>query len=205
MKLLNQPIGCILLLVFFAFPAFLNAQYIKQPVLDKGSIESQFTSLLNNSSQYEYNGIYYKGIKTNYLNLFKTNFNDTIKSFQNKIQSLQKQLSSKNTIIDSLNSELGNTNELYLTTQKEKNSLNFLGMTLSKGAYNSMLWTIIFGLLALLIIILLLYRKNNAVTVQTKQDLLELKNEYEIHRKRALEREEKLARQHLDELNKYKK
>jgi hypothetical protein len=68
-----------------------------------------------------------------------------------------------------------------------------------------MLWTIIFGLLALLIIILLLYRKNNAVTVQTKQDLLELKNEYEIHRKRALEREEKLARQHLDELNKYKK
>jgi hypothetical protein len=193
-------ISCFAIISFYA-----NAQYPKQPVLDKGEINDQVQSLISNSSQYEYNGIYYKGINVGYLNLLKKNISDTLSNLYKKLQLDQKTISQKAAIIDSLNNELSNINELYHEAKKEKNSLLFLGVSMSKTAYNSLVWTIILGLLFLLVIIVLLYRRNNIVTVQTRKDLDDLKKEFEAHRKRALEREEKLARQHLDELNKYKK
>jgi hypothetical protein len=206
MKPLSLPFRYIsICLCLFIVPYILQAQLVRQPILDKGSIDTQFTSLLTNSSQYEYNGVLYKGIKIGHLTILKANINDTLKTLQKKLLANQQTIVSKNYIIDSLNKELGNTNEMYLTTKKEKNSLRFLGITFSKTAYNSLLWTVIFGLLFLLVIIILFYRRNNSVTIQTKKDLEELKKDYENHRKRSLEREEKLARQHLDELNKYKK
>jgi hypothetical protein len=206
MKPIYQPIRYIILALCLFIPShLLKAQYYKQPVLDKGSIDSQFISLRNNSSQYEYNGVLYKGIRIDYLTILKTNTSDTLKTLYKRLFVYQQTINKKNAVIDSLSHVLGNTSELYLNTSKEKNSLNFFGITFSKAAYNSLLWTIIFGLIFLLITLALLYKKNNTTNIQTKQDLEDLKKEYEAHRKRALEREEKLARQHLDELNKYKR
>jgi hypothetical protein len=200
-----RPFRYMILALCLVIPSFLQAQFYRQPVLDKGSIDSQITSLINNSSQYEYNSILYKGIKVDHLTILKTNINDTLKTLSKKLLASQQTLNKKNAIIDSLNRELGNTSELYINTSKEKNSLKFLGITFSKTAYNSLLWTIISGLIFLLVTVALLYKRNNDINMQTRQDLEDLKKEYEAHRKRVLEREEKLARQHLDELNKYKR
>jgi hypothetical protein len=195
-----------LLHLFIAFVLVVSfqkatAQIATGTFLDKSSIENQFNTVLNSSSRYEDSKI----IKEGWMYILKTHVNDTIRNLQKDLHKAQQTFLAKDAVIDSLKKELAQTEELYQSTKEEKNNLNILGISFHKTTYNSLMWTIIFGLLFLLVILILLYRKNNAVTIQTRKDLDELKLEYEAHRKKALEREEKLSRQYLDELNKYKR
>ena len=68
-----------------------------------------------------------------------------------------------------------------------------------------MLWTIITGLLLLLLFFIYKFRQSNILTQEAKSGLSDLEMEYEDHRRRALEREQKISRQLQDELNKHKK
>ena len=49
------------------------------------------------------------------------------------------------------------------------------------------------------------FKQSNSITIQTKETLKEVEEEFENHRKTALEREQKVRRQLQDELNKQKK
>jgi hypothetical protein len=75
---------------------------------------------------------------------------------------------------------------------------------MSKQAYNSLVWMIIFAVTIFMVVFIVLYRRSNLVTKQTKISLEELKEEFESHRKRALEREEKLVNNFHREVNKLK-
>jgi len=67
----------------------------------------------------------------------------------------------------------------------------------------------LFSIIAILTIFLFVFiskfKQSNNITVQAKQDFKELDEEFEAHRKKALEREQKVRRQLQDELNKQKK
>jgi hypothetical protein len=65
-------------------------------------------------------------------------------------------------------------------------------------------WIIIIGLTFTLVIFILLFKRSNLVTRQTRDDLVEIKNEFESFRKRALEREEGIVRKYHNELMQYK-
>jgi hypothetical protein len=168
--------------------------------LDKGTIESQFNFLITTSGKYED----YKVVKEGWLWVLKAHVIDTIKLLHKDLRTIQKNSENKTKIIDSLKTEVVKLTDKYNIMYKEKNSLRFLGIVMSKLGYNSLMWTIITGLAALLLIFIFLFKRSNIVTVQTNKDLEELKKEFEAHRKRALEREEKLARQYMNELKKYK-
>jgi len=83
--------------------------------------------------------------------------------------------------------------------------MSFLGSLVSKGTYNIILWTIIGSLLLLLLFFIYKFRNSNILTQEAKTNLSELEIEYEDHRRRALEREQKISRQLQDEINKQKK
>jgi len=83
--------------------------------------------------------------------------------------------------------------------------MSFLGMQVSKSTYNSILWTVIAGLLGTLLFFIYKFKKSNTLTQEARSNLSELEVEYEDHRRRALEREQKISRQLQDEINKYKK
>ena len=118
---------------------------------------------------------------------------------------MQHQVLLKQCQLDTLKSNLQNTANNLSDISKEKNSISFLGVNMGKHVYNSFTWTIIGGLALCLAIFILLFKRSNSLTTQTKIDLVETKEEFEAFRKRALEREGQMARKHLDELNKYKK
>ena len=78
------------------------------------------------------------------------------------------------------------------------------GMQMSKGLYNMVMWFMIGGLLVLLIVFIVKFKKSNAITRAAKKTLQELDEEFEEHRRVALEREQKVRRQLQDEINKQK-
>ena len=167
---------------------------------EKGNVVDQFEYVFDKASKYED----YKVIKIVNLNALKAHVLDSLKGVKKKLRETQKVVLGKNVQIDSLNSQLRATNDQLASVIKEKNAVSFLGISMAKQYYNSLVWAIIIGLFTVMSAFIFLFRRSNIVTTETKASLLETKQELEAHRKRALEREEKLSRKYLDELNKYK-
>jgi hypothetical protein len=75
-------------------------------------------------------------------------------------------------------------------------------MSLEKGTYNLIVWSIIVILIILLSFFIQRYKSNFRVAKESKDAADEIREEFEQHRKKAMEREQKLKRDLQDELNK---
>lgn len=188
------------LALFLIFP-FLNIKSQDETSWEKTSIENQFNYLLEKSSRYED----FKVVKQTSFYALKAHVVDTLKSMRKQMHEVQHQMALKQSQIDTLKSTLLSTSNDLSDISKTKNNISFLGISMGKHVYNSFTWTIIGGLALCLIVFILLFRRSNLITSETKLNLVETKEEFEAFRKRALEREGQMARKHLDELNKYKK
>jgi len=172
----------LLLFIIVSFSAGLKAQ--TTPVegsLDGGTIDSQLTWLLKKSPNYQE----YEMIKRFMAVKMKANVLDTLKVMR-------------------LKGELANTNQTLDQTNKEKDSISFLGILMNKSGYNALMWGIVAVLIGLLVWFVYKFRNSNLVTQQARAKLSEIEEEFEAHRSRALEREQKVRRQLQDEINKQK-
>ena len=170
------------------------------------TLKGQFEELERKSTNYRStNGVAYEVIKLSSLNDIKSNIFDTINTANKTIKDLSGTITANNAEIEDLNNKLQDTTNKLNNVTEEKDSISFFGALISKGAYNLILWSIIFGLLLLLLFFIYRFRNSNFLTQQAKSALAELEEEYETHRRRALEREQKISRQLQDELNKQKK
>jgi cytochrome c-type biogenesis protein CcmH/NrfF len=184
----------------------LTAQEDDTPVSGNQSLKEQFEELERKSTNYRSgNGVPYEVIKLSGLNELKANIFDTIGTANKTIKDLSATITANTSEIESLNSKLQETTNKLNEVTEEKDSISFFGALISKGTYNFILWSIIFGLLLLLLFFIYRFRNSNFLTQQAKSALAELEEEYENHRRRALEREQKISRQLQDELNKQKK
>ena len=174
--------------------------------LNSGNIESQFDYLYKKSFKWTdpNTGQRYKTVKVNHLFKFKNNILDSLKSGRKKLLDIQKVVAAQKSEIEALKLELGTINKKLGSVTEEKDSIRFLGIPLSKASYNTILWTIIAALTAGLILFITRFKRSNAITVQAKRDKADIEQEYDEHRRRSLEREQKLRRELQDELNKQK-
>ncbi|MCK0132454.1 tRNA (guanine-N1)-methyltransferase [Flavobacteriaceae bacterium F08102] len=191
-----------ILIPFFAFFCTIhtNAQEDETGSLNSGTIESQFEYLYKKSPRWED----YRSVKTNNLFKFRDNVLDSLKLARKIYNESQKVVGAQKAVIDSLNLKLIETKENLKLVTAEKDTIHFLGIPLSKTGYNSILWSIIGVLGALLALFIGRFKRSNAITIQANKDRQEIEEEYEAHRQRALEREQKLRRELQDELNKQK-
>lgn len=171
-----------------------------KPTLDKGSIETSFTYVIRNASDYEDS----KVVKSWWLWRLRSYVLDSLKVYRDSIQHFQNLVDVKNHQIDSLKTDLKELDSSLSDAVKERDSLSFLGISMTKLAYNAIMWLLAAILLMAFIIVLLLYKRSNVVTIKTRESLAETQEEFETHRKRALEREQKIAREMYDEIIKYK-
>nr|WP_319999315.1 hypothetical protein [uncultured Draconibacterium sp.] len=102
-----------------------------------------------------------------------------------KIRDLNSEISSKAAQMDTLQEELDESLKL-------QNSIVFLGMKIDKSAYSVTMYLLIAGVLVLAGFVFLLYKRSLSVMRRTKKDYEELKEEYETHKKNALERYTKM-------------
>ena len=173
--------------------------------LDNGDIDSQFEFIYRKSSNYNQEGKRYEVVRKISLDKFRQNVMDTLKGFNARAAELKATISGHESTIGSLEEKLEDTTNSLASVTEEKDNMSFLGIAVSKGTYNAILWTVIAGLLVLLLFFIYKFRNSNFLTQEAKTNLSELETEYEDHRRRALEREQKISRQLQDEINKYKK
>ena len=86
----------------------------------------------------------------------------------------------------------------------KENSISLFGATLNKYTYSFILWTIIIGFGAGIVFFVFKFLKSNVIAKQAQDSLLIVEEEFEIHRKNSIEREQKLRRQLQDEINKHR-
>jgi len=176
-----------------------------EPSLDGGTINSQFDYLYQKSGNYQADGKRYEVVRTINLDKLRQNVTDTLKAANKKAAELQDIINNQEASISSLNQKLEETSKSLLSVTEEKDSISLLGMQVSKATYNVTLWTMILALLFLLFLFIFKFRQSNVLTQEAKANLSELESEYEDHRRRALEREQRISRQLQDEINKYRK
>jgi septal ring factor EnvC (AmiA/AmiB activator) len=194
-----------MLLAVFSFQLQYGQQEEEDLSLDGGTIENQFQYLYKNSGNYNADGRRYEVVRIINLDKLRDNVLDSINAATATRSQLKATISGHESTINSLNEQLKETTDNLTSVTEEKDSMAFLGIQVSKGTYNFILWTIILGLLLLLLLFIYKFRRSNYLTQEAKANLSDLESEYEDHRRRALEREQRISRQLQDEINKYRK
>ena len=169
-----------------------------KPSLDNGTIESQFDYLYRKSSSYQE----YKVVKQTFYYKIKKNVLDSLKLLKSELASTRQVVTAQNTEVNELKSALKTTNDNLTNVTKEKDNINLLGISLTKASYNTILWSIITGLVLFLLFFIYKFKNSNSVTKQANKSLSEIEEEFFAFKTIALEREQKVRRELQDEINK---
>ncbi len=168
--------------------------------LDEGTIKEQFDYMMTKSNRYED----YKVVKISSLDRFESNVADSLNLVKKSLLDSKSLLTNQNTEINSLKKELQTVKNKLEETVNSKDSMSFLGMQLPKSTYNTIMWILILVSLVVAGICFFLFKRSNVITVETKETLEDVREEFDTHRKNALVREQKLARKLQDEVIKNK-
>ena len=162
------------------------------------TIENQFTKIYRLSNNWQE----YKMIKRNQFVSFQKNILDSVVDLKKDIVSKQLKIDNHSKSSNALKEEIKSLKEnLSLSIEKE-DAISFLGMSLRKGTYNSILWGIISFLLITLSFFIFKFSNSYVVTKEAKDSLTDVENEFEQYKKKSIEKEQKLRRQLQDEINK---
>ncbi len=171
--------------------------------LDSGTLENQFEYLTKKSTNWrDQRGQSFEVIRNEWVAKIKSHTLDSVNALKKELLDTQNKVLSQTQEIDKLKSNLSNTKTDLKETNIEKDNMSLLGLQMSKTGYNTLLWSIIGGLLAFLFFFIYKFKNSNSVTKEAKLKLEETENEFEEHRRNALEREQKVRRQLQDEINK---
>lgn len=201
MKLPQYLLVLILLVSFFETTYAQEENTTVTEALRQEKIEGQFDMVIKKSGKFQE----YKVVKLVWLNKLKSNTIDTLKTLESKLNTTNLKIDEQKTTITGLEESLAKTNGDLTTVTKEKNSINFFGAALTKSSYKTIMWVIIGVLIALLSFFVYKFKNSNAITLQARKVLAETDAEFEDHRRRALEREQKVMRKLQDEINKQRK
>ncbi|MCB0461113.1 MAG: tRNA (guanine-N1)-methyltransferase [Flavobacteriaceae bacterium] len=183
----------------------LYAQDNETQSINEGSINDQFEYILRKSGNFKgTNGQQYEAVSRNLLLALQSHANDSLKTIREDLNKTLNTVEVQQKEISDLKSRLNTTQSTLDATNQEKNNMALLGLQMSKTSYNILMWSIIAGLLALLLMFIFKFKNSNSITKAAKKALAETEEEFEEHRRSALEREQKVRRQLQDELNKQK-
>lgn len=167
-------------------------------VLLTGSLKEQVDYLEGKTRIYDN----YRAIREDMFQKIKGNALDSLATAKKEISGLRNLTRTKDQTIDSLNTSLESTREELDHATRTKNSMSFLGFDINKTVYNSLMWITLAALTFILIAGLLAFRRNRAVTINTKKECEALRKEFEAYRKSAREAREKMSMAHFNELRK---
>lgn len=161
-------------------------------------IENQFDEIYRKSTTYQV----YKVISKDKYQQLKLNVLDSLKNLRETIAHKESLLVKERKNIQA-NKDLLIKTEIDLNIAlKKENSISILGIQLNKTLYNLSLWSIIVALLLGLSYFIFKFFRSNILTKEAENNLANVEQEFEQHRKKTLVREQKLRRKLQDEINK---
>lgn len=178
----------------------LSLFFISFSITAQNTINEQFNNIIKESNTYQN----YKVIKLNELNVLQRNTQDSINLLQSKIDNLSLTEKELKQNLQQVNFDFENLKQELLDTQEQVENISMFGIPTKKASYKNIVWFII--ILLFIISGTLFYNYSNSFKFikELKHSLSETENEFDEFRKRALEREQKLRRELLDEQKKNK-
>jgi hypothetical protein len=162
--------------------------------LDSGTIDSQFDYIYSVSNNFQE----YKVVKRTNLDKLKSNILDSMRTMRQEVLGLKTQISNQK-------DSLGSVNAVLLQAEKEKeeaiaakDNFTFLGLGIHKSVYSSMMWLLVGVLGIALAFFSMQFMRSFKKIKKAQNDLAEVQEEFDSHRKNTLDRERKLKRELID-------
>lgn len=186
------------LFVFFLFSgiSFALAQdtTATQNSLRSGTITSQFEYIYRVSNGFQE----YEVVKKSNLEQLKANVLDSIRTLTKEVSTLKTQMGSMDDSVilvkELLSAETVQKNEAIAA----RDNFSFLGIGIQKTVYSSLMWILVAILSGALAFFAVQYFRSFGRIKKAEKDFLEVREEFELHRKNTLDRERKLKRELID-------
>lgn len=182
----------VLAISLITFTSAVNGQTSKK------SIDDQFTSLINESSNWQN----YKVVEKGKLNQLQRNVLEATNQLQNEIDSSKAALTEQKASLNAITSKLSTTEEALKEVLRREDNLEVIGIPTSKSTFKLLVCIVIAILLLALAVLFIQFKKSYIDTKEARKKLIETEEELEELKKRSLEREQKIRRQLQDEINK---
>ncbi len=199
---MNQPgLRFVIVAAIVALQATLATGQTAIPeILTNGTLPEQMNYIETKTLIYEN----YRAIREDMFQKLKNNAIDSLRKAKTNIAGFVALTGTLNLRIDTLNNNLNVTKEQVKELTRTKNSIRVVGIEINKTSYNSLMWTIVAVLAALLGIGFLAFKRNITITSETKKELKELKTEFEAYRQKTRLEREKESMDHFNEIRKLK-
>lgn len=172
----------------------------QKPYIKDATVEEQLEFVEKEASKWQN----YIMVFDTWFRQLKNNVNNTISEKNEVISRLETTIVSKDSTITELNRQLELTASDLKETLKEKNSFSFLGISMAKGVFLSIVIFIFIILIAATALAILVLQRNNLSTSKIRKELEKTREEFEEHRQRARQKYEALVVQHHKELQRLK-
>jgi len=166
--------------------------------LTSNTIQEQIKYLEKNTRIYEN----FRAIREDMFQKVNKNFMDTLLLERSRVIDLKELTVNLNSKTDSLNALLSTTRINLEEATISKSNIKVLGLDLNKTIYNTIMWTVIGGLVFLLALGFLVFKRNLRVLLSTGKDLEELKDEFEAYRQTSRLAREKMEMDHFRAMQK---
>jgi uncharacterized small protein (DUF1192 family) len=186
-------------LVFLIYQP-VDAQSGASAVLDTANLNAQLDYIHENTRVYND----YRAIRDDIFLKMRRNVKDTLNASKLEVAELNSRLAERNYEIETLKTDLTRTKNEKDEAIRNRDSLSFLGIQMSKGLYNTVLWFIILGLAAVAVLMFVLHRNSHRVTKEVQAELKTTLEDFEEYRKSSREKYEKLVVSHHSEIMKLK-
>ncbi len=162
------------------------------------TIQSQFDDFYENQTNSWED---YQMIKRPRLKNFWKVVSDTLNNQKQQISENKKEVVRLNAQIKTHAQRIAELESMLGESEAFNDKISFLGMPVSKSAYNIVVWAIILGLAFGVGTIYIMFMRSNSITQKTQKMYSSLEREYDEHKNRARENQAKLKRELQTALN----
>lgn len=167
-------------------------------VSSETTIDENFQELITNSNNFKG----YKVVDTEQLTTLQKLTSNRITELKEEIAASKQAAEAQEQKMAELRAEVESMEARLAEVSQEKDSINVLGMQLSKSSYTTVMWSIVGLLLAALVFFIIRFKRSHIHTTEARKNLAELEKEFDAYRVKALEKEQRLGRLLQDEKNK---
>lgn len=168
--------------------------------LTRNTLKEQIKYLDEHTRIYEN----YRAIREDMFQQINKNIIDTLSAYQSRIAGLMNLKADLNQTNDSLKILLETTGKNLEEMTTTKNSIRVLGIEINKVTYNTFMWIVVSGLIVVLAIGFLVFKRYLIINIRTGKELEKLKTEFEAYRQSSRIAREKMSMDHFNEIRKLK-
>jgi hypothetical protein len=186
----KQMIKKVLLLSAFVYSVTLASGQTKMPEeLSTAPIRGQIEYVEDHTRIYDN----FRAIREDIYQKLNKNILDSLTAEKTRVEQLKVSTSALNSSADSLKVLLASARQQLDEVTATKNKIRVLGLEINKTAYNTIMWILVGGLILLMVIGFLIFKRNLVVLLRTEKDLKELKEEFAAYKQSS-----RLAREKVE-------